>query len=325
MSKNWVSRRHRVSMSHYPTLLADRRNLPYFSEDRSYYSTSGRSAQWVPEVSSRTSHYIPTPASFVNPCPYAVNFSCQPEYNTRSAPTHYPESSYRAPASPPSLLDAISVYSPPFTRPASRATASDAYSTPYGDADGTSPESSASPPPPMPIKEEQPDDDGFIIDLMSASHPQSLAPPTEVPLRATQASPRMRRMMGVFRLNPFAMHAHGGRGVLAPWAGGEARPLDEEPCIFEFQLELPEEDMLKEEETFDPTGLRAFSPDFELEPERAPHQHESESNWELAYPALSGFDPVAAYPRALHPYNLDARFPPVPRRWSQSHDPSFTM
>ncbi|KAJ7108702.1 hypothetical protein C8R44DRAFT_937843 [Mycena epipterygia] len=281
-------------------------------------------------MSARTSQYIPTPASFMNPW-NAVNFT-QPEYNTRSAPTHhhsvpsrYPESSHRHVATPPSsLLDAISVYTPPFTRPASRATASDAYSTPYGDANITSPESSASPPPPVPVKEEQPDDDGFIIDLPSAPFPQSLAPPTEVPLRATQASAPMRRMMGVFRLNPFAMHAHGGRGVPEPWAGGVARPLDEEPRIFEFQLELAEEMVPKVEDGFDTTGLRAFSPDFELDTEQDSRRNEVEANWEL-FPALSAFNPVSAYPRALHGYHLDPHFQPVPRRWALQHEPAFLM
>ncbi|KAF8162439.1 hypothetical protein K438DRAFT_1985093 [Mycena galopus ATCC 62051] len=329
-------------MSHYSALLADRRSLPYFPEDRAYYSTTIRPAQWTPEP-SRTSHYIPTPASFVNPWNAAVNFTCQSEYNSRSALGHYPASSHRSAASqppypdssrgtgypdsshgtltsgPPSLLDAISVYTPPFTRSSSEAgtTVSDAYSTPYStpyaDPNATSPESSVSPPPALKVKEEQPDDDGFIIDLPFSALPQMLAPPTEVPLRATQASAQMRRMMGVFRLNPFAMHARGGRGVLAPWAGGEARPLDEEPLIFEFQLELSvEEDGMKLEEeehgsldarsfSLEAPGLRAFSPDFELGAERTsnPH-HEPQSNWEPGYSSLSSFDPVSAYPRALH-------------------------
>ncbi|KAJ6487748.1 hypothetical protein C8R45DRAFT_1213785 [Mycena sanguinolenta] len=334
-------------MSQYSsTLLAERRSLPYFSEDRAYYSNSGiRVAQWAPEP-SRTSHYIPTPASFVSPW-NAVNFTCQPEFNSRC---HYPPSSHRpapsAPypdssrgaassstypdssrASPPSLLDALSVYTPPFTRSSSEApTVSDAHSTPYADAStaSPSPESSLSPPPPTIVKEEQPDDDGFIMDLPFSALPQVLAPPTEVPLRATQASAHMRRMMGVFRLNPFAIHTRGGRGVLAPWAGGEPRPLDEEPRIFEFQLDLlsDEEDLLKLEEQehhsaldarkfpLDAPGLRAFSPDFELGTEYTSNHHqlhhdrEPESNWELGYPSLSAFDPVSAYPRALHPHQV---------------------
>lgn len=81
---------------------------------------------------------------------------------------------------------------------------------------------------------------------------QSLAPPTEVPLRATQANKEMRTMMGVFRLNPFSMHSlsvnlEDGMGVRddadwedpqSPWSGGEAHPLEEEPVMFEFQLNL---------------------------------------------------------------------------------------
>ncbi|KAJ7031992.1 hypothetical protein C8F04DRAFT_1396904 [Mycena alexandri] len=313
-----------VSMSHYSALVADRRTLPYLAEDRSYYSTSGRSAQWAPETSSSTSHYIPTPASLVSPW-NAVNFTCQPEHNSRSASTSYPLSSHRTVSSPPCLLDAISVYVPPFTRPASCATVSDAYSAPYPDYNITSPESSASPPP-APVKEEQPDDDGFIMDLPFAPLSQTLAPPTEVPLRATQASPTMRRMMGVFRLNPFAMHAHGGRGILAPWAGGEARPLDEEPRIFEFQLELPPEEAPKMEPTFDTNGLRSFSPAFEPDAEQVFDQ-ESESSWELGYPPLSAFDPVATYPRALHySYYPDSRSLATPaRRWSLPNELGYAM
>ena len=115
---------------------------------------------------------------------------------------------------------------------------------------------------------------------------QSQAPPTEVPLRATQASKEMRRMMGVFRLNPFAMHSlslggcedgeaiakgKGGNGDVghglpipgaASWCGGEARPLDEEPLIFEFQLDVvgrdsDEGNLTKGEEI--PSSLEASS------------------------------------------------------------------
>ncbi|KAF7351370.1 hypothetical protein MSAN_01568500 [Mycena sanguinolenta] len=269
-------------MSQYSsTLLADRRSLPYFPEDRAYYSTSSRVAQWTPEP-SRTSHYIPTPASFLPRLPSSTHLASTP---------------------------------PPFTRSSSEArTVSDnAHSTPYADAStaSPSPESSLSPPPSTIVKEEQPDDDGFIMDLPVSALPQVLAPPTEVPLRATQASADMRRMMGVFRLNPFAIHARGGRGVLAPWAGGEARPLDEEPRIFEFQLDLlSDEEELKLEDhgyhgaldarkpfSLDTPGLRAFSPDFELGTEytsdhyQLHHDPEPESNWELGYPSPVGLRP----------------------------------
>ncbi len=88
--------------------------------------------------------------------------------------------------------------------------------------------------------------------LSSLTLSQSLAPPTEVPLRATQASEDMRAGMGVFRLNPFTMHslsvnAEDGTGITddveweatqPSWCGGEPRALEEEPLIYEFQLDL---------------------------------------------------------------------------------------
>ncbi|ESK86356.1 hypothetical protein Moror_5023 [Moniliophthora roreri MCA 2997] len=66
---------------------------------------------------------------------------------------------------------------------------------------------------------------------------QSLAPPTQVPLRATQATPDMRAMMDSFRLNPFAMHSKPRTDVYMTWNGEEPRPLDEEPCLIEWQLD----------------------------------------------------------------------------------------
>jgi hypothetical protein len=154
----------------------------------------------------------------------------------------------------------------------------------------TSPPASVSHPS---VKVEPDDPDGcFIMELSSMSPSlalsvsgmnQTLAPPTEVPLRATQASKEMRKMMGVFRLNPFAMHSGEGRGVMpALWCGGG--PLEEEPLIFEFQLDIEDDsgdrqfdhvgitsgssgsptDLLGSEEE---AQLRSFSPSFELHPE----------------------------------------------------------
>ncbi|KAF9558069.1 hypothetical protein CPC08DRAFT_24996 [Agrocybe pediades] len=127
---------------------------------------------------------------------------------------------------------------------------------------------------------------------------QLAAPPTEVPLRATQASKPMRRMMGVFRLNPFAMHSLSTNAdeenidvdAQAPWCG-EPRPLEEEPVMFEFQLQLEGLDIADDhreghkpeseeaspvvETPTSPTGdndqlqLRSFSPGFELHPDDA--------------------------------------------------------
>lgn len=166
------------------------------------------------------------------------------------------------------------------------------------------------------VKEEQ--DESVARFIMEISPPQaqsaSLAPPTEVPLRATQAPPEMRSMMGVFRLNPFAMHSGEGRGTVAPtWCGEEAHPLDQEPIIFEFQLEL--EDALKE-------PLRSFSPDFELhheqdsdellEPDQNdwPDSYHSESVycdststppiWELDYPPTTDDNFSSPDPAPIH-------------------------
>ena len=96
-----------------------------------------------------------------------------------------------------------------------------------------------------PVKVE-PDDsvasDCFVMEFSAptsaAQASTSLAPPTEVPLRATQASKAMRKMMGVFRLNPFSMHESGAQPATT-WTGEEAGPLEEEPQMFEFQLDLP--------------------------------------------------------------------------------------
>ncbi|EPQ52063.1 hypothetical protein GLOTRDRAFT_95742 [Gloeophyllum trabeum ATCC 11539] len=124
--------------------------------------------------------------------------------------------------------------------------------------------------PPLVKKEPQ---DGFIIEAFShaapaqpaasssssssAQHaePMFLDPPvsiyalnntaSSVPLRATQASKEMRRMMGVFRLDPFAVTSGGvqfaGDGG-DPEGGGwryedEAGPLADEPVLLEWQVD----------------------------------------------------------------------------------------
>ncbi|KAK2461204.1 hypothetical protein APHAL10511_006731 [Amanita phalloides] len=94
-----------------------------------------------------------------------------------------------------------------------------------------------------PIKMEQPDVDGcFVMELSPAqvkaiSLSQSMAPPTEITPRAIHATEEMRKMMGRFRIDPFAIHNGENRSVVASWCG-EACPLEEEPLIFEFQLDL---------------------------------------------------------------------------------------
>ena len=177
-------------------------------------------------------------------------------------------------------------------------------------------------PSPNSVKEEPDDGVGrFIMELsapqvQSTFLSQSLAPPTEVPLRATQAPPEMRSMMGVFRLNPFAMHSGEGRGIVAPtWCGEEAHPLDEEPIIFEFQVDLEDGDVTQISEQ-PKESLRAFSPNFELDHGRDElerdqngwREYNSESayastppTWELDYPpneeqfSSSESEPPATY------------------------------
>ncbi|KAI6044000.1 hypothetical protein EDC04DRAFT_2646651 [Pisolithus marmoratus] len=76
--------------------------------------------------------------------------------------------------------------------------------------------------------------DCFVMEFSgsaSASTSSALAPPTEVPLRATQASKAMRKMMGVFRLNPFSMHDSSCQSTTT-WTGeeaGESDTLDSPP------------------------------------------------------------------------------------------------
>lgn len=74
--------------------------------------------------------------------------------------------------------------------------------------------------------------DGFVLDpatlLAESSGRDTCVPPTQVPLRATQAPPAMRRMMGVFRLDPFARLTE---------AEVEAGPLDKPGEIITFQLD----------------------------------------------------------------------------------------
>ncbi|KAK7006563.1 hypothetical protein R3P38DRAFT_3601148 [Favolaschia claudopus] len=62
----------------------------------------------------------------------------------------------------------------------------------------------------------------------------SVSTAIEVPLRAKHVGAEMRGMMSVFRINPFVFPIQGGSSQ----ALYEARPLDQEPLSFEFQLEM---------------------------------------------------------------------------------------
>lgn len=86
------------------------------------------------------------------------------------------------------------------------------------------------------VKEEQ-EDSSITAAFVFESSPSTPGPSnegpreTQVPLRATQATKAMRKMMSVFRLNPFAVQGS------APTVE-EAGPLEEEGRLFEFQLRI---------------------------------------------------------------------------------------
>lgn len=130
-----------------------------------------------------------------------------------------------------------------------------------------SPRTTSSPPCSVKVEPEEPDG-CFIMEHPSfggAFVMHKCAPPTEVPLRATHASSAMFKMMSVFRLNPFAMHSGKGRGVVSPtWHGGEARPLDEEPIEFVFQVDLEDLDGITSPLPNIKEKVRFFSPEFQL-------------------------------------------------------------
>ncbi|EGO03730.1 hypothetical protein SERLA73DRAFT_158249 [Serpula lacrymans var. lacrymans S7.3] len=226
---------------------------------------------------SRSPHNPPSDYQPHNPSPWDATLQppwsddtiMSPPYRSAgtcyTVPSDYPESSQRTivlPSSPQMRLSS----STPYSRSSLRQHPSAANPLKYDDSSWSTDlytlddtdhvlDSALTSPPPRsitspssnrsvrspsaPVKLE-PTDDGescFVMEFNSSSPGFSAAPPTEVPLRATQASKEMRRMMGVFRLNPFSMH-EGGGGASAPWTGEEAGPLLDEPLVFEFQLDV---------------------------------------------------------------------------------------
>lgn len=139
--------------------------------------------------------------------------------------------------------------------------------------------------------------------------------PMEVPLRATQASGDMRKMMNVFRLNPFAMQNHNGGGD--PKRSGsicssdsssssgsidssedspppfEAKPLEEEPQMIEFQVHLDDPELLVPEH--DRTEL--------VPPTLVQEKHHPTTISPLSSPPLPGLDVSAE--DALHSFPDD--------------------
>ncbi|KAI0760070.1 hypothetical protein C8Q74DRAFT_200633 [Fomes fomentarius] len=114
-----------------------------------------------------------------------------------------------------------------------------------------------SPPPPSPdadspppIKEEDPEG-GFVIEVSVPAEQPIISPMPEVPLRATHAPPKMRKMMYSFRLENFAMHDGIRSAATAPGSGGiEVGPLREKPVEIEWQVDLEDALVPQEPEAF---------------------------------------------------------------------------
>ncbi|KAF8636905.1 hypothetical protein AX17_003156 [Amanita inopinata Kibby_2008] len=210
---------------------------------------TANTSQFPTFLNSFSTHESEWPMGQAMPASYTSQLSASVPHTVRYA-THadYPESSQRTnqPSSPANMPPSNYRYKHDTPRSPSRSPdCSDDGNRLYTMDGAQTPISCRSSSVPSPsVKMEQPDVDGcFVMELSAAqvkaiSLSQSMAPPTEVPLRATHASEEMRKMMGRFRIDPFAIHNGEHRGVVASWCGGEACPLEEEPLIFEFQVDL---------------------------------------------------------------------------------------
>ena len=216
------------------------RAAPYSLPDHLVHSS-----QYSPLFGSISTHGSEWSMDSVLPTTYTLPLSVDAAQAIGYA-THadYPESSQRTDLSP-SPVNTPADYSYQIDVPKSPSKSpdfSDDGRLLYTMNDTEMPASCRSSPLP-PIKMEQQDVDGcFVMELSAAqvkaiSLSQSMAPPTEVPLRATHATEEMRKMMGRFRIDPFAIHSGENRGIVAPWCS-EACPLEEEPLMFEFQLDI---------------------------------------------------------------------------------------
>ncbi|KAF9500666.1 hypothetical protein BDN71DRAFT_1585769 [Pleurotus eryngii] len=147
-------------------------------------------------------------------------------------------------------------------------------------------------PPASPLVKEEADGgaDPFIMELdcigeasgtdaTSTTGPTSFTPEdfsqvTIVPTRGNFPK-EMKKLMITLRINSFAIHNGVDRGVIPPWMP-DPGPLEEEPRVFQFQIDtgsgVDEEEQNTLEMPDDPE-LRAFSPDFEIE------EDEETSHW----------------------------------------------
>ncbi|RXW17437.1 hypothetical protein EST38_g8415 [Candolleomyces aberdarensis] len=219
-----------------------------------------------------------------------------------------------------------------------------------GAAESRPPSSRPSPERQAPPKIEVPEDGkiGFVMEPMgsfgrSTGGATPFTPlPMEVPLRATQATDDMRKMMTVFRLNPFALQNGDARrsGSVSSSDSSstvdssesspgqfEAKPLEEEPLMFEFQVQLDDPELLVpeseregliEEKIYtgalvdsplsspplssleaNDDALHTFPPEFELH--RGPYDSQesgrTQAVWEASDYVNSSLEPSAAWNR----------------------------
>ncbi|KAK0480656.1 hypothetical protein IW261DRAFT_1684760 [Armillaria novae-zelandiae] len=140
---------------------------------------------------------------------------------------------------------------------------------------------------------------------------QPFAPPTQVPLRATQANDDMRSMMGVFRLDPFTVPG-GNPSPALTWSGEEPGPLESMPVLLpEWQIPgydggifnpgLPEltcadiDGLERLSPTFDVAGVKRNRDDYE---EGDDHDERQSQRYKLTAAVFTSESPSAEYSRA---------------------------
>lgn len=320
-------------------LIPFHQNMPSASSshpplDHAYLPTPSSSYAWNSPASSvqdQRTWSAPTPTS--SPPYSSMTMPPVPSYSSHqitargSYPSEYPESSQRnvlpdGLASPSSFRSHSSVASHSSTdssRLRRAAWVSDLYpvSTPLmaGAPTPMQVRSRALPATSPRIKAEEQQEGAFIFEMPTAEPNPECEPMPEMPLRAAHACKAMRRMMGSFRLDPFAMH-NGIRSaaVAAPPVGIEIGPLRVEPVLIEWQLELDEprrtpspasdwtpaprtvlyplEDHQLDEKWMPALNYQGFasvnSPDFE--PLMTPAQS---LNWIMSYPGDGAVQPLS--------------------------------
>jgi hypothetical protein len=159
------------------------------------------------------------------------------------------------------------------------------------------------------IKKEADGSDCFVMENLDAAFYSSaseypLNPPIEAPLRTTHACKDMRRMMGVFRLNPFMTHDADGREALSFSVG----PLEEAGKLYEFQVAIEGEG-----ERSGPMEPSKLSPEVE------------NVGWERCYTS-GGIMGIPLPSESLNPWDcqsLDAGFYPSPTESPLSLSPTI--